>query len=90
METRMWAVTNQLRDCQVQDGKCNQTVGTRANLLKIYSDIVEEEEQCGFVEKILGAREIHYIPHHPVHRDSSTAPICIVFDCSCEEKSGTV
>ena len=28
---------------------------------------------------------IHYIPHHPVKKDSTTTPIRIVYDCSCRQ-----
>ena len=27
--------------------------------------------------------QAHYIPHHPVRKESSTTPIRIVYDCSC-------
>ena len=27
----------------------------------------------------------HYIPHHPVTKESSTTPVRIVFDCSCHQ-----
>jgi len=27
----------------------------------------------------------HYIPHHPVYKNSSTTPICIVYNCSCRQ-----
>ena len=29
----------------------------------------------------------HYIPHHPVYKESSTTPIRIVYDCSCSPKT---
>ena len=28
---------------------------------------------------------MHYIPHHPVRKESSTTPIRIVYDCSCRQ-----
>ena len=29
--------------------------------------------------------DVHYLPHHPVNKDSLTTPIRIVYDCSCWE-----
>lgn len=58
-------------------------------LLKKYSDIIEEQEQKGFIEKVPENSNmspvVHYIPHHYVKKDSSTTPIRIVYDCSCRE-----
>ena len=31
---------------------------------------------------------VHYIPHHPVRKESSTTPIRIVYDCSCRQSQG--
>ena len=28
--------------------------------------------------------QTYYIPHHHVRKESSTTPICIVYDCSCQ------
>ena len=28
---------------------------------------------------------VHYIPHHPVRKESPTTPIRIVHDCSCKQ-----
>ena len=57
------------------------------SMLKKYSDIIAEQERRGFVERVdeteLTTNKIHYIPHHPVKKDSSTTPIRIVYDCSC-------
>ena len=57
-------------------------------LLKMYGGIIEEQEKRGFIEKvnnISDQHDVHYIPHHPVRKDSTTTPIRIVYDCSCKQ-----
>ncbi|XP_052260181.1 uncharacterized protein LOC127864522 [Dreissena polymorpha] len=72
-----------------------RTVGTIQRLrnepevLRAYGDIIAEQERRGFIERVpLGqesAEQVHYIPHHPVEKESSTTPIRIVYDCSCRQ-----
>ncbi|MES9974415.1 MAG: DUF1759 domain-containing protein [Candidatus Thiodiazotropha sp.] len=56
-------------------------------LLQVYGDIISEQERRGFIEKIpecdQPVSKIHYIPHHPVRKESATTPIRIVYDCGC-------
>ena len=62
-------------------------------IFKKYSDIIHDQEKKGFIEKICDTsypdepkqRTIHYIPHHPVKKDSTTRPVRIVHDCSCKQ-----
>ena len=56
-------------------------------LLEMYGNIIAEQERRGFVEKVLTfiSGNVHYIPHHAVHKDSSTTPIRIVYDSSCRQ-----
>lgn len=35
------------------------------------------------------AQDIHYLPHHPVKKESTTTPIRIVYDCSCHGDGNT-
>ena len=61
-------------------------------MLKLYGDIIGDQEKRGFIEKIESSDDhsnnrIHYIPHHPVRKESSTTPIRIVYDCSCRHDS---
>ncbi len=63
--------------------RLNQTPG----LLHTYGSIIKEQEERGFIEKISDTvpnHNVHYIPHHPVKKDSPTTPIRIVYDCSCK------
>ena len=56
------------------------------NLMKSYNEIIKEQERRGFIEKVNSGStpdQAHYIPHHPVRKESSTTPIHIVYDCSC-------
>ena len=57
------------------------------HLLRLYSNIIEEQERKGFVERVDDSTKssVHYIPHHPVRKESSTTPIRIVYDCSCKQ-----
>ena len=53
-------------------------------LLRIYDSIIKEQEQRGFIERVdAGTTEnVHYLPHHPVKKESPTTPIRIVYNCS--------
>ena len=57
------------------------------DLLQVYGNIINEQEKRGFVEKVSECDQpksmIHYIPRHPVRKESATTPIRIVYDCSC-------
>lgn len=78
----------------------NETVARRRTLsvvnrlrkdpdaLQMYGEIIADQERRGFIEKVenreINEATVHYIPHHPVKKDSTTTPIRIVFDCSCK------
>ncbi|VDI26440.1 Hypothetical predicted protein [Mytilus galloprovincialis] len=56
-------------------------------MFRKYSEIITDQEQRGFIEKVYDestcTNKVHYIPHHPVKKDSVTTPIRIVYNCSC-------
>ena len=56
-------------------------------LLRFYDDINKDQEQRGFIERVSddAAKDVHYLSHHAVKKDSVTTPIRIVYDCSCQE-----
>ena len=61
-------------------------------LLKMYGEIIKEQEKRGFIEKVnttSSQANVHYIPHHPVRKESATTPIRIVYDCSCKQSPAT-
>ena len=61
-------------------------------MLQMYSSIIKGQEINDFIEKVPDRDEdssgrIHYIPHHPVKKESSRTPVRIVYDCSCRENA---
>ncbi|XP_071133119.1 uncharacterized protein [Mytilus edulis] len=59
-------------------------------LLLKYGEIIGEQEKRGLIERVDNEEikpniKLHYIPHHPVKKDSVTTPIRIVYDCSCKQ-----
>ena len=62
-------------------------------MFRMYSDIIQDQERRGFIERVPDSElqetgnQVHYIPHHPVKKKSSTTPIRIVYDCSCHQNS---
>ena len=54
------------------------------SLLQTYGQIISEQLERGFIEKVTTAsKKAHYIPHHPIKKQSSITPIRIVYDCCC-------
>ena len=58
-----------------------------------YNKILEEQLKSGFIEEVTAVTEeprnaCHYIPHHPVIRESPTTTVRIVYDCSCRSRFG--
>jgi len=51
----------------------------------LYDGIIKEQEQRGFIERVTDdiADDVHYLPHHPMKKESVTTHIRIVYDCSC-------
>ncbi|XP_065893821.1 uncharacterized protein [Dysidea avara] len=68
----------------------NKLRGT-PQLLKIYDEIILEQERRGFIERINdhSTNNTHYLPHRPVKKDSTTTPIRIIYNCSCREHSNS-
>ena len=56
-------------------------------LLKLYNDIILEQERRGFIEQVTNssATAVHYLSHHTIKKDSPTTPIRMVYDCNCRE-----
>ena len=60
------------------------------HLFQLYGEIISEQLKRGFIEEVAESKipsHCHFIPHHPVHKDSTTTPIRIVYDCSCHQSA---
>jgi len=54
----------------------------------LHGDIIADELNHGFIEEIELfniLEQWHFIPHHPIKKDSITTPTRIVYDCSCHQ-----
>lgn len=56
------------------------------NHFKTYDDIFKTWFDEGFIEKLVNVNNEngHYLPHHPIFKDSITTPVRPVFDASCK------
>jgi len=67
-----------------------QSRSNYSTLLRMYNAIIKDQETRGFIERVSDDFErgsVHYIPHHPIRKESLTTLICIVFDCSCKSSA---
>ena len=74
--------------CENRTRSIARRLSRTPELLKTYGDILTDYENRGFIERVDIAQtpdNAHYIPHHPVTKESSTTPVRIVFDCSCRQ-----
>ena len=57
--------------------------------VKMYSDIIIEQEKRVFIERVTHPETTvgtcHYLPHHAVFKESATTPIRVVYECSCRQ-----
>ena len=71
--------------CQQRTRSMVRRLAATPELLHTYGNIIAEQEARGFIERVADPQptdNAHYIPHHPVKKDSATTPIRIVYDCS--------
>ena len=73
--------------CERRTRSLAKRLANTPDILQTYSDIISEQESRGFIEQVetTSSTSAHYIPHHPVKKESSTTPIRIVYDCSCRQ-----
>ena len=71
--------------CEQRTRSMVRRLAATPQLLATYGNIIAEHETRGFIERVDDPQptdNAHYIPHHPVKKDSATTPIRIVYDCS--------
>ena len=72
--------------CQKRTRSLAYRLSQSPGLLQVYDKILKEQLDRGFIELVTEPNKkgaVHYIPHHPVKKDSVTTPVRIVYDCSC-------
>ncbi|XP_065911201.1 uncharacterized protein [Dysidea avara] len=77
-----------LEVCQRRTRSLAHRLAKSPGLLQTYDAILKEQLSRGFIELVSESDKSslsHYIPHHPVSKDSATTPIRIVYDCSCRQ-----
>ena len=81
---------NNLEVCQKCTRYLAYRLGKTPGLLQSYDKILREQLSRGFIKPVTernNANAAHYIPHHPVKKNSATTPIRIVYDCSCRQSN---
>ena len=74
--------------CERRVQSLTRKLSKTPELLKVYNGIIEEQLRRDFIEKVPDSdlsKPCHYIPHHGVHKDSTTTPLRIIYDCSSRE-----
>ena len=76
--------------CERQTRALARKLGCHPTMLQLYGNIITEQEQRQFIERAPTESDqpttgVHYIPHHPVYKNSSTTPVRIVYNCSCRQ-----
>ena len=73
--------------CDHQTRALARRLSHQPGLLQLYGNIIADQQQRNFIEYApsLSTKESHYIPHHPVRKNSPTTPIRIVYNCSCRQ-----
>ena len=65
----------------------HKSLSAKPHLLEHYHQVIQEQQDQGFIEVIHNPRvhaSTHYIPHHAVEKDSPTTPLRIVYNCSAK------
>jgi len=61
-------------------------------VLHFYGNVTSEQQQRQFIEHAPTETDrpttgVHYIPHHPVYKNSATTPVRIVYNYSCRQST---
>jgi len=73
--------------CDHQTRALARRLACQPDLLRLYGQLISDQEERNFIEQApnKNANGVHYIPHHPVRKNSPTTPIRIVYNCSCRQ-----
>ena len=73
--------------CDRQTRALARRLSHQPGLLQLYGNVIADQQRRNFIEYTpsLSTKESHYIPHHPVRKNSPTTPIRIVYNCSCHQ-----
>ena len=74
--------------CEKQTRQLISHLTDSPSLLHLYHNINTDQEACGFIGKVKSTDQpanVHYLPHHPVKKESATTLIRIVYDCSSHQ-----
>lgn len=90
LETGTPPLPDNFNVCQKRTRSLARQLAQSPGLLQTYNNILKEQLSRDFIEPVLDPRKsdtAHYIPHHPVMKNSDITPIRIVYDCSCHQSS---
>ena len=78
-------LSNNYQVCQGRTRSMIHRLAQSPGMLQTYDNILKDQVSRGFIEPVMSDKKdsTHYLPHHPVKKDSVTTPIRIVYDCSC-------
>ena len=79
-----------LMTCEKRTRQLISRLADSPSLLHLYHSIITDQETRGFIEKVKSTGQppnVHYLPHHPVKKESATTPIRIVYDCSSRQST---
>jgi len=76
--------------CERQTRTLARKLARQPAMLNLYGNIISEQEkrqfiECAPIEIERPTTGVHYIPHHPVYKNSSTTSVRIVYNCSCRQ-----
>jgi len=78
--------------CEQQTWTLSRKLGRQPAMLHLYGNILSEQQQRQFIECApteinQPSTGVHYIPHHPVYKNSATTPVRIVYNCSFRQST---
>ena len=79
MERGLSRIAQKQEYCEAQDLESNRQTKQGTEMLKVYADIIADEEKRGYIERVPvesdSANRVHYIPHHAVRTLKISLPL---------------